>query len=108
MNSWFAARWQAFLGSFDPDDAAAQSSPIAALAAAVVLTLVFVMIGELPPLGRMSQETATLPCVALALIGSTLSYTAFRRRCRGRLGSLSTLLDNGFYAASLSLAAVTM
>jgi signal transduction histidine kinase len=107
MKSWLAARWQAFLGSFDPDDVATQSSPIAALAAAVVLSLVFVLVGELPLLSRLSQATATLPCVVLAVIGAALSYTAFRERCRGPLGSVATLFDNGFYAAAFSLAALT-
>ena len=108
MKQWLVARWQAFLGSFDPDEASTQSSPIAALAAAGVMTLVFVVVGGLPPLRAMSQATATLPCAVLALIGGSLTYTAFRQRCRGALGALATLLDNGFYAAALSLAALTM
>ena len=108
MNRWFATRWQAFLGSFDPDEAASQSSPLATLATALIMSLVFVVIGEVPALKAMSRATATLPCCALACTGSALTYTAYSRRCRGIVGSLATLFDNGFYAASLSLAAVTM
>jgi signal transduction histidine kinase len=68
---------------------------------------VFLIVGAVPPLCKMSHATATLPCVAMALVGGLLTYVAFRLRCRGTLGSLATLLDNGFYAASLSLAALT-
>jgi len=107
MNRWLAARWQAFLGSFDPEEMSSLSSPGAALAAAMVLVTAFVAVGTVPPLSRMSNARATLPCVALALVGGALTYVAFRQRCRGTLGALATLLDNGFYAASLSLAALT-
>jgi len=107
MNRWLAARWQAFLGSFDPEEMSSLSSPGAALAAAMVLVSVFVAVGTIPPLQRMSNARATLPCVVLALVGGALTYVAFRERCRGTLGALATLLDNGFYAASLSLAALT-
>ena len=107
MNRWLAARWQAFLGSFDPDEVSSWSSPAATVAASAVLAGVFVIVGAVPALQRLSRATATWPCIALALIGGSLTYLAFRERCRGKLGALATLLDNGFYAASLSLAALT-
>lgn len=107
MTSWFAARWQAFLGSFDPDEAIASSTPLATFATALIMAAVFVVVGELPPLRALSGATATWPCVALALCGGALTHLAFRKRCRGTVGALATLLDNGFYAASLSLAALT-
>jgi signal transduction histidine kinase len=107
MQQWLAARWQAFLASFDPDETTAASSPSSLLLAVGTLVLVFVSIGEVPWLRQMSQAQATVPCVALALIGGTFTHVAYRRRCRGTLGALSTLLDNGCYAASLSLAAIS-
>lgn len=107
MKRWLAARWQAFLGSFDPDEVSSWSSPAAAVAAAVPLAAAFAVVGYVPPLARMSQASATLPCVVLALAGGALTYLAYRTRCRGTLGALATLFDNGFYAASLSLAALT-
>ncbi|HVY28439.1 MAG TPA: HAMP domain-containing sensor histidine kinase [Polyangiaceae bacterium] len=107
MNSWLAARWQAFLGSFDPDEAIASSTPLATVATALMLSVVFIVVGELPPLRHISHATATPACVVLSLCGGALTYLAFRERCRGPVGSVATLLDNGFYAAALSLAALT-
>ena len=107
MNSWLAARWQAFLGSFDPDEAIASSTPLATVATALVMAAVFLVVGYLPSLRALSHATATWPCVLLAACGGGLTNLAFRERCRGTLGALATLLDNGFYAASLSLAALT-
>lgn len=107
MNRWLAARWQAFLGSFDPDEVSSWSSPGAAVAASFVLVAVFLILGWVPPLQRASNATATWSCVGLAVCGGVFTYIAFRERCRGTLGALATLLDNGFYAASLSLAALT-
>jgi signal transduction histidine kinase len=107
MNHWLAARWQAFLGSFDPDEVSALSSPGQTVAAAALLASVFLAVGEIPPLQKLSHATATLSCVGLALVGGLLSSIAFRERSRGTIGSVATLLDNGFYAASLSLAALT-
>jgi signal transduction histidine kinase len=106
MKHWLAARWQAFLGSFDPDETTAASSPISSLGAVGALVVVFVAVGEVPWLRELSQARATAPCVALALIGGCFTHLAYRRRCRGTLGALATLLDNGCYAASLSLAAL--
>lgn len=107
MKRWLAARWQAFLGSFEPDEMSSLSTPGAAVAAALVLVSVFLVVGLVPPLQRLSNATATWSCVGLSLVGGALTYTAYRKGCRGRLGALATLLDNGFYAASLSLAALT-
>jgi signal transduction histidine kinase len=107
MKQWLAARWQAFLGSFDPDEIASTSAPAVSVAAAGTLAAVFVVVGEVPALRQMAQARATLPCVALALFGGALSLIAHRQRCRGTLGSLATLLDNSLYATSLSLAALT-
>ena len=107
MKRWFAARWQAFLGSFDPEEAASASSPLPTALAATTLAGVFVVVGTVPILRQMSQATATLPCAVLALIGGVLTLVAYRERCRGTLGSIATLLDNSFYATSLSLAALT-
>jgi signal transduction histidine kinase len=107
MTRWLAARWQAFLGSFDPDEAVASSTPFGTVLAAGTLAALFLVVGLVPALRQLSQLTATLPCVLLALAGGALTYTAYRRRCRGLVGSLATLLDNGFYAAALALAAVS-
>lgn len=106
MKQWLAARWQAFLASFDPDETTAGSTPVSQLVAVGTLVAVFLAVGEVPWLRAMSQAQATWPCVALALVGGVFSHIAYRRRCRGTLGALSTLLDNGCYAASLSLAAL--
>lgn len=107
IKSWLAARWQAFLGSFDPDEAAASSTPASTVFVVGVLCAVFVSVGEVPALRQLSHATATLPCVLLAVLGGVLSYTAYRARGRGTIGLLATLLDNGFYSAALALAAVT-
>jgi signal transduction histidine kinase len=107
MNRWLRARWQAFLGSFDPDEAVASSTPLSVVSAAGSLAAVFLVVGTVPALRELSQAKATLPCVVLALLGGVLTYIAYRQRCRGTLGALATLLDNGFYAAALALAAVS-
>jgi signal transduction histidine kinase len=106
MRSWLGARWQAFLRSFDPDEAAASSTPLSVVSASGTLVMVFLVVGQVPALRELSGATATLPCVILALAGGALTFTAYRQRCRGTLGSLATLFDNGFYAAALALAAV--
>lgn len=95
------------MGSFEPDEMSSLSSPVSALAAAMVLVSVYVVVGYLPPLQRISNASATWLCVGLALVGGALTYTAYREGCRGKVGAVATLLDNGFYAASLSLAALT-
>ncbi len=107
MNHWLAARWQAFLASFDADAIASASAPVPTAVASLTMASVFVVVGEVPALARLSHATATLPCAVLSLLGGVMTYTAYRRRCRGLIGSLATLLDNGFYAAALSLAALT-
>jgi signal transduction histidine kinase len=106
MKQWLAARWQAFLGSFDPEETTAGSSPVSSIGAVGALVVVYLSIGEIPWLRRMSDAQATWPCVLLALVGGCFTHVAYRRRCRGTLGAMSTLLDNGCYAASLSLAAL--
>ncbi|HEX2873160.1 MAG TPA: hypothetical protein VHP33_17985, partial [Polyangiaceae bacterium] len=65
MNKWFAARWQAFLGSFDPDEASSWSTPAPTMVAVSVLAGVFVVVGTVPSLRAMARPTATLPCVLL-------------------------------------------
>ncbi len=107
MKNWFAERWQAFLGSFDPDETASGSSPGPTIIAATTLAGAFVVIGTVPALHRISQATATVPCAVLALLGGALTLTAYRQRCRGTVGALATLFDNSCYATSLSLAALT-
>jgi signal transduction histidine kinase len=107
MNQWLAARWQAFLGSFDPNEVSSSSTPVPTAIAASMLAGVFVVVGAVPKLHQMSEASATLACALLALTGGALTYVAYRQRCRGIIGSLATLFDNGFYAMSLSLAALT-
>jgi signal transduction histidine kinase len=107
MNHWLAARWQAFLASFDAEAISSASAPVPTAVASVTMAGVFVVVGEVPALARLSHATATFPCAVLALLGGVMTYTAYRRRCRGLIGSLATLLDNAFYAAALSLAALT-
>lgn len=107
MSSWFAARWQAFLASYDPDEASSFSTPIGTLMASAVLALVHLVIGVVPPLPALSGASATPWCVGLALLGGGFTLLAYRQRCRGTLGALGTLLDNGCYNASITLAALT-
>jgi signal transduction histidine kinase len=107
MKSWFAARWQAFLISFDADEASSLSTPLATVFASGVLALMFLVIGVVPPLAELSGASATATCVGLALLGGALTLLSYRQRCRGTLGALCTLLDNGCYSASLTLAALT-
>ena len=107
MKQWFVARWQAFLGSFDPDEAAAVSTLEGILYSSGALVLVFLVVGEVPQLRELSGASETAACVTLALLGGLCSFLAYRFRARGQLGTLGTLLDNGFYSASLALAAVT-
>jgi signal transduction histidine kinase len=107
MKLWFAARWQAFLGSFDPDEAVSASSPVPTALAATTLASMFVIVGTVPQLRQLSQASATVPCALLGLTGGALTLLAYRERCRGTLGAIATLLDNSCYATSLSLAALT-
>ena len=107
MKSWLAARWQAFLGSFDPDEAAAKSTPISSVrrGGAADRRLPGHWRSAVAPASCRKQRRRCPACCwrsSAAYSPTSLIASA----AAARWGALATLLDNGFYAASLSLAAV--
>ncbi len=58
-----------------------------------------------PPLAQITQLVYPWEACALVAVGGTLTYLAWRRRCRGLVGTLATLFDNTCYSSGIALAA---
>ena len=72
MKTWLGARWQAFLGSFDPDEAAASSTPLSVVSASGTLALVFLVVNYL---GRPSPVTDVMVFLSFIItVVSALHY----------------------------------
>lgn len=104
---WLQDGWKEFLASADPDDLAAASSPASIAGGPGALIATLLALAYFPPLARISQLRHAWEGCALIVCGAFLTYVAWRRRCRGFVGSLATLLDNTFYSAGLALAAAS-
>ena len=85
----------------------AGSQPTAIAIAAGTLTLVLGVIGYVPLVARASRFERPWLSLLLTALGAICTYTAWRWRCQGRVGTVATLLDNGFYSAALVHAAAS-
>lgn len=94
MSAWLRARYRAFQGSYDPDEAHAASSPLAALVPAVVLIGTILVIGYVPSLAKGAQLRDPPIAIALVLLALTTTFISWKHGCRGPIGTLATLFDN--------------
>jgi signal transduction histidine kinase len=104
---WPGALWSAFLGSYDPDEFAATGGLVSTLLVIVGVVTCLALLGYFPPLARASGFRAPHLCLGLILAGAAVSALAYRLQRHRMAGALFTLLDNGFYSAGVSLAALS-
>lgn len=107
MKSWVRAAWRRVEASYDADEALAGSHPIAIAMAAGSLSAVLAAIGFIPVLARDARFERPWLALLLTALGAATTYVAWRFRCRGPVGTPATFVDNGFYSAALTFAAVT-
>lgn len=103
---WWKTQWGKFAGSYDAPAAAVQSNPTAIVIGVGSLVVGFLVIGYVPVLAEASELRMPWLPAAFAVAGALCSYTAWRQRATGSLGTACMLLDTTLYTASLSLAAV--
>jgi signal transduction histidine kinase len=104
----WAELWRAWVESFDPDQAITGSHPSGIVVSVASITVVFGILGYYPPLARSSRlEHAWIP-IGFAFLAGASTFTAWRHRCRGTVGSIATLLDTTAYGASVTYAATVM
>ena len=106
VKAWLGDQWVAFQRSYDPNEVMAGSHPRLIVITAAVLTAVIGAIAYAPPLRAASDFRQAWLALLLVAAGSTSTYVAWKHRCRGRTGTLAAMLDNGFYSAALTHAAV--
>jgi two-component system, NtrC family, sensor histidine kinase HydH len=106
MLAWFKARYRAFQSSYDPDEAAAASSPliIAILAAALIGPIL--VIGYVPTIAASAQLRRPWVAVVIVMIGALTSYISVKHHCRGPIGTAATLLDNMWWFFAIVYLAV--
>jgi signal transduction histidine kinase len=104
MRGFLAAQWRAFEGCYDAPAAAVQSGP-GAWVAPVTLAVAMLVIGHVPALAARAQFGAPFLPAALMLIGGFCSFTAWRHKATGRLGTACMLLDTFFYSSGFAFAA---
>lgn len=98
--TWLAALWRSFLESYDADQNAAASSPLAIVGACLAESLVILVVWLLQPFPYV-----WIPFLFTAL-GGAASFTTYRHRCRGTLGAATTLIDGPLYSSGLVYVAV--
>jgi signal transduction histidine kinase len=106
VKSWPRKQWRDLVASYDADEAVAGSHPVAIAIAAGSLGAVLLAIGYVPALARGAQLERPWIALLLTALGAAVTYLAYRERCRGVVGTLATLGDNGLYSAALTYAAV--
>lgn|GEM_PF-525734 len=107
MLSWLQNLWRNFQASYDADELVAASTPGAALFSSLSMIITLLALGYAPGLRDLTSLTHVGWSIGLAVIGSSFTFLAWRKGCRGPWGTTFTLLDNPFYAASVGLAAVS-
>jgi signal transduction histidine kinase len=106
MGNWIRAQWRDYLDSSDPEVAASGSTPGFTLAVVVTLIGIFLGLAYLPGVREAAGFENVWVAVGLTLLAGSLTYAAWRHRCRGTIGSIATLLDNTFYSQALAFAAM--
>jgi len=104
---WVQRQWKAAQDSYERDQAVAGSHPSSILLAAGLLIAVLSSIAFVEPMAGVSRFRHPWLAIALSLGGALSSYTAWRHKCQGNLGTLATMSDNGFYSAALTVGAVS-
>jgi signal transduction histidine kinase len=106
MVGWWKTQWGKFAASYDAPAAAVQSNPTAILLGVGSLVAGFLVIGYVPVLAEASELRMPWLPAGFAVAGALCSYTAWRNRATGTLGTACMLLDTALYTTSLSLGAV--
>lgn len=104
---WWLTQWRAFEDSFEPDLNSAISSPLGVLSASGAIAGGLLVVGYVPPLAAVTGLEQAWIGVLLALLGGSLSWFAWKRRCQGSFGVAATLFDTPFYSAALVYSAAT-
>lgn len=105
---WWAALWQQWIDSFEPDEAMTGSGPLVAVIATGSITVVYAILGYYPPLAQASKLPYAWIPIAFGWLAAVLNVTAWRHRCRGTLGAIATLLDTPSFTASAIYGAASM
>ena len=105
MTSWFRARFDAFGRSYDHHTMMAGSAPGAIALVVGAMSAVFLVIGYAPAIAAHAQLSHPAIPLALTWAAGTSTYIAWKHECRGRIGTLGSLLDNPLYLAALVYAA---
>jgi len=104
---WLSKGWNDFKASADPDELVAVSNPILILGSAGAPIAAILALAFIPGLSQITRLTHAWQACSLIAIGGVLTYIAWKRRCRGTIGTLATLLDNAFYSSGLAMAATS-
>src|SRR5262245_2044596 len=91
--AWASSRWQALVASYDADEIAAMSGPRFIVPHAAVLIGILLAVAYAPGADSGFRRPWVSVCLMLGAAG--LASLAHRRGARG-LGSVATLMDNGF------------
>lgn len=81
------------------------STPALVAVAVVTPIAAFLALAYVPTLARISELRYPWEASSLVALGGLLTYVAWRRRCRGTVGTLATLLDSAFYSTGIALSA---
>jgi len=104
---WVQRQWRAAQRSYETEQAVAGSHPSSIVFGAGLLVAILSAVAFIEPMRSASGFARPWFSIALTLGGALSSYTAWRHRCQGNLGTLATMADNGFYSAALTVAAVS-
>ncbi len=105
LTAWLDNQWKAIQQSYDRTELVASSQPLFIGVTAAALAGVVIVIGYVPPLALASGFRRPWVSLLFVAVGAALSYVAWKHACDGTIGTLATILDNGFYSAALSFAA---
>lgn len=106
MANWLNARWRAFQSSYDADEAASGSNPTGTLIMAASLVVTIAVLAYVPFLSSRAQLRQPWIGVLLTAVASCTTHVAWRRRCRGRVGTAATLVDSALWSSALVYCAV--
>lgn len=104
---WVQRQWKAAQRSYEREQAVAGSHPSSIVFGAGLLIAIFCAVAFIEPMKSMAGFSRPWLAIALTLGGALSSYTAWRHRCQGNVGTLATMADNSFYSAALTVAAAS-
>lgn len=106
VREWLKAQLQTSVAAIDEEYAAAGSSPAFLAMASGGLLAVLCAVAYVPPLATASQFQRPWVSILLVLVGTALTFTAYRYTFKTTTGAIATLLDNACYSAALAFAAI--